>query len=625
MAGVFGFVGRPSRSTPAETVESLSRLLTHSEYQKVDIWTGDAACLGVVHLGVLHDKPQPALDERTGARLVLDGEISEPDAIRRRLEAAGHRPAKDAGEPELLLALYTIEGAEALTGFDGSWTVAILSGAGDELTLITDRFGSRQLMTARLPWGIAFFPELKGALAFDDLEKTIDSKAITEFFLFRHPLREGTFLENVSLVPAASISRYRKGSLARRVYWRFEFPERYPVQTVDDWVDGYIPLLKRAVGKRLEKPPRAGTTLSGGNDTRLIIAGTPTNFSPLHTFTFGPRRSYDRRFARKIARAVDAVHHDTEMTADEYMDRVEGYVWFSDGMVPAGHGHIAALFPLVRKHVDVLLEGLPGASGVLYTYGMKGRGILTPVGEEEYVQYQFDARCRVPPGDLANFLHEPFVPEDPAHPSPEFAENFGKGWPLLAHNRSILFSFPQHQRRFSIVGARYLRTVVEVRQPFIDYDLFDYALTIPANTLVTPDLPAYLLRRCAPKLARIPFQATGLPYDPTLLEQLLFWRKNQLKRWIAKLTAGGLDLEQGPRAATYGKVLTGKSGARIEAILTDRRLDERGILKAGGVRRILDDNRSGRAARSLLIWSLFSLELWCRQFFDGEREGLGPG
>jgi len=39
------------------------------------------------------------------------------------------------------------------------------------------------------------------------------------------------------------------------------------------------------------------------------------------------------------------------------------------------------------------------------------------------------------------------------------------------------------------------------------------------------------------------------------------------------------------------------------------------------VRRLLDEHRSGKQNRRLLIWSLLSFEWWCRIFLAGERPG----
>ncbi|NNE10001.1 MAG: hypothetical protein HKN20_15680, partial [Gemmatimonadetes bacterium] len=126
MAGLFGFVGRP-RGTAAEKLgEKLRSVLHQSPYEKIDLRTERDACLGVVHLGLLHPEIQPAHDPATGTRLVLDGEISEPDALAARLRTAGVAVPEGASEPDLLLALYLAQGPGAFADLDGNWAVAIV-------------------------------------------------------------------------------------------------------------------------------------------------------------------------------------------------------------------------------------------------------------------------------------------------------------------------------------------------------------------------------------------------------------------------------------------------------------------------------------------------------------------
>lgn len=127
--------------------------------------------------------------------------------------------------------------------------------------------------------------------------------------------------------------------------------------------------------------------------------------------------------------------------------------------------------------------------------------------------------------------------------------------------------------------------------------------------------------RLAPDLDRVPFARDGIPGVPTLAEQFWQWRVNQCKNWLGRVTGGRIPRRDSRVLVDHAVPLAGPFGVRVTSVLTDPRLDERGILNAVRVREILDEHAARRADHTKLLWTLFGFELWCRQFFDGEREG----
>ncbi len=616
MAGLFGFVGRP-RGTDARALgEKLRSILHQSPYEKIDLWTGDEACLGVVHLGLLHPAAQPAHDPGTGTRLVLDGEISEPERLAARLQAAGVAVRESASEPELLLALYQSLGPGAFADLDGNWAVAIVDGSG--LTLITDRLGSRPIMTAKTPWGTAFFPELKGVLALEDHGMRIDRNAVVEFFLLHFVMGTKTFIEGVTLVPPATVMRVEGDEISARRYWTVQAPRVYETRTDAEWIEGYATRLQRAVRKRVSKPPTAGLTLSGGFDTRLILAATDRSRPPLHTFTFGEPRSWDRRFARRAARARGTVHHETGPCYEEMVARLDRYVWFTDGMIPCHHGQIAALFPLLRENVDVVLEGISAATGPLVLYARGRLHAMAKTPEDDFIRRMHAYRTAARPALFRTLLADSYGALVDEYPTQEFVDNLGDpdDFPWI---RAVRFAWTQHLRRFSGTGGRYLRTATEVRQPLCDYDLLDYTLQLPLGVLIDPNFVHNVASRLAPELDRVPFARDGLPGIPTLAEQFWQWRVNQVKNWLGRVTGGGIPRRDSRVLIDHAVPLAGRFGERVATVLTDSRLAGRGILNGARVREIVREHEEGRTDHTKLLWTLFGFELWCRQFFDGEH------
>jgi asparagine synthase (glutamine-hydrolysing) len=67
----------------------------------------------------------------------------------------------------------------------------------------------------------------------------------------------------------------------------------------------------------------------------------------------------------------------------------------------------------------------------------------------------------------------------------------------------------------------------------------------------------------------------------------------------------------------------GESVAYVRRTLLERDALIYEYLDAGTVRELVEEHLSGRANRRLLIWSLLSVEEWCRTFLAGDRASAG--
>ncbi len=624
MAGAFGIIGSPPDSVAGARTR-LERLLLRGDPQCCECWEGTDRLIGVVRHG---DRLGPSLlacDSETGARIALDGEIYDRAGAESQLRTLGAPRSEDLTDAEIVLSLYLQGGADAFRHLNGSWAAAIIFEDRKEAVLLTDRFGSRQLIYTATPWGLAFFPELKGVLAFDDIPRHLDHAGIAQRFILDQLVGERTLLEGVSLVPPGGIVRFTQKGIEIRRYWQIEWPEIYGLGKPDEWCDHYMEILKRAVAKRIQKPPVTGITLSSGNDTRLIMAALPRDGPPVHTFTFGHPASRDRRFARRVAKAAGAVHHETTVRAPDYLGNIDYYNWFCDGMVPPQHCQIAVLDPLLRAHVGAVLEGVPTASQSFYRYlGIAGFDFLEPVDEKAYLKAHLAARTEFPPEEFRRLMRSPYS-EAAGTPAETHRALLGKGFPAFPMNRSLEWAITQRLRRFSNVGAAFLREFFEVRQPFNDYELFDHARTMPGRIFVDRRFLHQMIARAAPHLSGIPLHKTGLPADPSMIQQFIVWRLNWARKWIGNVSGGRISIHPPLLGYNWEPWLAGLFRSRVESVLLDDRVGDRGIFQPDVVASVLDDHFSGRKKQGLLVWSLYGFELWCRQFFDGEWVEIAGG
>ncbi len=623
MAGIFGFMSSRSGRNAEQVVDHIARLLCHTSYCKVDNRAGDQCGLGVVHLGLLHDVEQPLVDEKTGIRFVLDGEAHDPDQIKARLIAQGVSISEMTSEPELFLKLFLLEGPEGFADISGSWAFAAHDERKGEFVIVTDRWGSRQVVYAAIPGGFAFFPEVKGVLAFPEFGCTIDPVAIADLIHFQHVFGNRTTIEGVSLVPPASALRWRDGRIEIQEYWRLSFPESFSVRTTGEWLEEYKPLLARAMDHAVRKPPGAGSTLSGGMDTRIMMAGIPHEHRSIHTYTFGERGCRDLKYARMVAGVLGTRHHELEIKPALFLEHLDAYNWFTDCMVSPRHCQIGALLPLIRKHSPVVLEGIPTGSLSFYMYPVPGFDVLAPSSEEEFLRHHVFGRREAIVKSLLpeRLFHDPYIDAMREDPQPGYRESLGSGFPAFAPQRAWRTSITERLRRFSGTGGSFMRTQVEVRQPLSDYDLVTCMFEAPPSHYVDSGCVHELIHRLAPDLDHIPHHGTGMPANPSLLQTFWSWRRRQLKSRLSRWTGGRYRFRDERATIVTTDWLRGALKQKLTSTLLSKRVADRGIMNAGEVKRIVNDHMNGNDDYFSIIWTLMGIELWCRRFFDGEEAG----
>jgi len=124
---------------------------------------------------------------------------------------------------------------------------------------------------------------------------------------------------------------------------------------------------------------------------------------------------------------------------------------------------------------------------------------------------------------------------------------------------------------------------MEVRVPLLDHELVEMAARIPARLKLKGLTRKYILKRAA---------EAWLPRDIVYRKKAGF--SAPIRAWLAR------DLRQ-----------------VVEELLSETNIKRRGYFDYRFVRRLIDDNLSGREDNSLKIFQLLTLELWHREFIDG--------
>lgn len=302
------------------------------------------------------NKQQPAQSADGSLALFLDGEIFLQNTGKHStddLELARSDPyTHQAGH---CLDVYIKHGIHGFERLNGSFAIVIYDRRNRELVIVSDRFGSRPLYYQAGSKGVVFGTQLGPVLSFPGTRKELDLQSVFEFFTFQKVLGVKTFLQGVNLLPPATVARFRGGKSELKTYWKMEYKPDYSHSRKE-----YSCLLAGAVydavNARLRGNQRKGLLLSGGLDSRIILAAS-RDTAAFETITIADRPNREVRTARKIASAAGSDHHFIPRPADHYADLLDDAVRIGGGMFRFDHAHYIGLFDHMRELCDILFHG----------------------------------------------------------------------------------------------------------------------------------------------------------------------------------------------------------------------------------------------------------------------------
>jgi asparagine synthase (glutamine-hydrolysing) len=238
------------------------------------------------------------------------------------------------------------------------------------LTLIADKLGIRPLYYWIDGEQVVFASALRILEALSFLPKSIDLRGVTEMVGLGYALEKRTPYAGVKLLAAGEFLTFSGASVSSQRYWNWD-----SASIQDSSEEERMELLhqhfKNAVEERLRGDVVTVSFLSGGLDSRCIVAALREQGTTVYTFNFGFPGAQDQLFAATFSRISGTVHFERGMPAgdarwsmmlsDEW-NAVQGrisqlpehpqLVWSGDGG-SVGLGHVY----LTRRVVDLMREG----------------------------------------------------------------------------------------------------------------------------------------------------------------------------------------------------------------------------------------------------------------------------
>jgi asparagine synthase (glutamine-hydrolysing) len=338
------------------------------------IYTHTNCALGHRRLSIIDTSDlaaQPFTDKDGRYTIVFNGEIFNYKQLRKDLETKGVQ-FRSSGDTEVLLYLYINEKEKCLEKLDGEFAFAIYDKQKEELFLARDRFGIKPLHYYKDSNSFIFASEIKAIVKYD-VPKTIDESSLRMYFHLNYiPSPYSIFKDVYKLEAGHYLIINSKQNDVKKSYYRIPYSkELHNVSDYNAAQKQLKRLLEDSVQNRMTADVPVGTFLSGGIDSSIITAIAAQHTKHLNTFSIGYKDEplFDEtQYAELVAKKYNTNHTVFSLSNYDLFSNLNNVLDYIDEPFADSSALAVNILSMhTRKHVKVALSG-DGADEIFAGY-----------------------------------------------------------------------------------------------------------------------------------------------------------------------------------------------------------------------------------------------------------------
>ena len=475
MPGIVGLItNRPRASAEQELREMLDSLL-HESFYTSGTWIDAAKGIyvgWVAREGSFADG-MPLQNESGDVSLVFSGEEFPAPGTASALQARGHAVAEDG--PSYLVHRYEEE-PDFPKGLNGRFHGLLADRARGTAMLFNDRFGLQRIYYHQAKEAFYFAAEAKAILKVRPELRRTDPRGLGEFIVCGCVLENRTLFSDIHVLPPGSAWLFRGGALEKKATYfeTREWEEQQPLKP-EAYYDHLRDVFVRNLPRYFNGSERVGVSLTGGLDTRIIMAwhkGQP-NSLPCYTFGSMYRDNQDVILARRVAE-ICGQKHEVITTGEEFLSRFAHYaertVYLTDACVDLSRTPDLYVNEKARLFAPVRMVGTYGSEMLLHAVMFKAE----------------------PP--RTGLFHDELIPQIQRAKETYDASRRGHPVTFIAFRQS-----PWHH--YGVLGLE--QTQLGVRTPYLDNELVQTVYQSPGPVAVNEEGRLRLIQEGNPALAKL--------------------------------------------------------------------------------------------------------------------------
>jgi asparagine synthase (glutamine-hydrolysing) len=605
MPGIVGLITKLPRGQAEPQLLRMVEELHHEPFYTKGTWIDESSGLyvGWVARQNSFSDNMPLCNERKDVVLVFSGEEYPAPEVVRQIKAAGHNIAPHCAA--YLVHLYE-EDPTFPAGLNGRFQGLVADLSNGTATLFNDRFGMHRIYYYSSDATFYFAAEAKAILAVRPELREADARGLGEFVACGCVLENRTLFKDLNILPPAAAWVFQRGLLQRKSTY-FD-PKEWENQTpleAESYYQEIKDIFSRNISRYFSGQERIGMSLTGGLDTRMIMAWQKSPPGSLICYTFGGmfRDCRDVRVARQVARACGQPHAVIRV-GEEFLTRFSHYaertVYLTDGCMNVSHSPDLYVNELAQEIAPVRMTG---------NYG------------DEVLR-----RIRVfKPVAAAVGL---FCPEFMTH-----VQQAGQTYVGLVQGHPLSFSVfrqaPWHH--YGLLALE--QTQLSLRTPYLDNELVRMVFRAPEIVFADNNLRIRLIEDGNPELkkirtdlgfagARVNFFSEATRRLHNFTHKAEYAYDYGMPQWVARIDhcLSAFHLERlflGRHKFYHFRIWYRDALAKyIQEMLLDRRALARPYLDRQGLENMVNGHIKGDSNHTIEIHKVLTLELLHRLFID---------
>lgn len=605
MCGFVGYINK--EKDKKDNIKKMADLIAHRGPDSEGYYTDENIALGFRRLSIidLDGGSQPIFNSDKTKAIVFNGEIYNYQKLRKELTKKGYK-FKTKTDTEVILHGYEEYKEKILDKLRGMFAFAIYDIKKKELFAARDFYGIKPFYYTKMDNTFIFGSEIKSFLIHPHFKKELNTKMLEYYLTFQYSAGRETFFKNVYKLMPGHYLKYKDGKLTIKKYYEIKFEEDN-TKTYEEWKKGIKDKLKDSVKAHKISDVEVGSFLSSGVDSSFIAATSDVD----KTFTVGfDNKNYSEiSYAEDLSKKIKTKNINKTITKEEYFKNLPNILYYMDEPL-ADPSAIALYFvtKIASENVKVSLSG-EGADEIFGGYNI----YQEPLTASWYYKIPYPIRYSI--GALASLLPKKRGINFLVRRGKKLEDRFvGNAFIFNKHEiKSIMKNKPKTKGfveltkpyydkvkdkdeitkmqyidfNFWLIGDILLKAdkmsmanSLEVRVPFLDRPLIDYASSLPVEFKTDKYTTKKIFRDIASEVLEDKVSSKKKLGFPVPIRE---WMKEE---------------------ETY---------KQIKALFNkdDKFFNTKKIIK------LLDDHKKGKADNSRKIWTIYIFLLWYEIFFGG--------
>ena len=418
MPGIVGLITMLPRAAAEQQLLTMLKCLHHEPFYTSGTWSDSehGIYVGWVARGGSFADGMPVRNEGGEVILFFSGEEFAKPELTQVLRERGHQLSNEGSS--YLVHRYEDE-ADFPNSLNGRFHGLVANRHEGTATLFNDRYGLQRLYYHESKDAFYFAAEAKAILKVRPELRGTDPRGLGEFVVCGCVLENRTLFRGIYVLPPASAWVFRHGVLERRSPY-FE-PSEWEQQEALNPEEYYRHLRSAFVGslpRYFDGRERIGVSLTGGLDTRIIMAWRKAEPNSLPCYTFGStyRDNEDVKLARRVAK-ICGQPHQVIITGPEFLSRFAHYaersIFLTDACVDLSRSPDLYVNERAREIAPVRMVGTYGSEILLHAVMFKAMqptpGVFEPLRDQIYAAKEtYNAARNCHPVSFVAFRQSPW-------------------------------------------------------------------------------------------------------------------------------------------------------------------------------------------------------------------------